>query len=438
MGTGKRFWRIVSFLVAVGCVADAGRAFGQSASIATPQQEDVIFTSDVPAKQSQVGARPHADFSPIGLELGSMSIHAAVENDTQYNDNIFADQTHTADIIDDMKPRLDLAENAFDTAMSLSATADIGRYMIFHSENYEDYSITGTTSRDLNAESSIAVRGGTSRAHIPRTALNSPGRAYPVSYVQDNFVTIVPQYSTSPFIGTATIRGDYYQNQDVAGTDNSYLNYYALNVSNRFGYETGGGWTYFFQPSYEIDSYQHRVDLSGANHDKQVYQGLWGIQYDATADIYLELGLGYFYDAYFAKTQQNVGGLAELGSFVWNIDPLFSLTGSLTQTSQDLQGTLAAGIPQGLAVTNTGSLHLDYEAAYNVIAFVQAGLSQTDITGQGSNVTQESFPFSLGVSWYISEYLRAGAQYTFSATSASVATLNYDTNQIILTLVAQM
>ena len=438
MGKTKRLWRIGSLLAALGCVACADRAFGQSASIATPPQEDYIFQSDVPAKQSQVGARPHADFSPIGLELGNVTVHAAIENDTEYNDNVFVDQTHTADVIDHLKPRLDLAEDFFDTAIGVTASADIGRYMLFHSENYEDYTIIGSGSRDINAESSLAVTGGTKRTHVARGSFNDPGRAFPISYVQDNFVQIIPQYSASPFVGTATIRGDYYQNQDVAGVDNSYQNYYALNISNRFGYETDGGWTYFFQPSYEIDAYQHRVDLNGANHDKQVFQGLWGIQYDATADLYLELGFGYFYDQYFAHGQTDVGGLAELGSFVWNIDPLFTLTGSLTQSSSELQGVLAAGVPTGLAVTNTGTLRLDYEAAFNVIAFISTGLSQTSITGQGANAREESIPFSLGADWYISEYLRAGAQYLFSVTDSTIATRRTDNNRIVVTLVAQM
>ncbi len=438
MGKAKRLWRIGSLLAAIGSVVCAETAYGQSASIATPQQEDKIFTSDVPAKQSAVGARPHADFAPIGLELGNVTIDAAVENDTEYNDNIFLDPSHTADVINHLKPRLDLAEDFFDTAVSISANADIARYMIFHSENYESYSVVGTTHRDIAAESSIGVTGGTRRVTVARGALNDPGRAYGPLQYQDSFFTLLPQYSASPLVGTAQITGHYYQYQNNGPIDNSAQNNYTLHIGNRFGYETDGGWTYFFQPSYEVDVYQLRVDASGVNHDVQIYQGLFGIQYDATADLYLELGLGYFHNQYFSQTQQDVGGLAELGSLIWNIDPLFTLTGSLSQSSQDLQGQLATGVPQGLSVTTTTALRLDYEAAYNVIAFISTGITSSTVSGQGASLEDDTYPISIGADWYISQYLRAGAQYLFTTTNSTNITSRVDNNRILVTLVAQM
>jgi hypothetical protein len=438
VGKAKRLWRIGSLLAAIGSVACAETAYGQSASIATPPQEDKIFTSDVPAKQSAVAARPHADFAPIGLELGNVTIDAAVENDTEYNDNIFLDQSHTADVIDHLKPRLDLAEDFFDTAVSISASADVARYMIFHSENYENYSVVGTTHRDIAAESSIGVTGGTRRISVARGALNDPGRAYGPLQYQDSFFTILPQYSASPLVGTAQITGHYYQYQNDGPIDNSAQNNYSLHIGNRFGYETDGGWTYFFQPSYEVDAYQLRVDSNGVNHDVQIYQGLWGIQYDATADLYIELGAGYFWNQYFSHTQQDVGGVAELGSLIWNIDPLFTLTGSLSQSSSTLQGQLSTGVPQGLAVTTTSTLRLDYEAAYNVIGFISTGMSSVNISGQGSTEIDDTYPFSLGADWYISQYFRAGAQYLFTTTNSTNIARRVDNNRILLTLVAQM
>jgi hypothetical protein len=397
------------------------------------------------AKDESVGDRAHSDFEPIGLQLGNFLLHATLANDGEYNDNIFRDQTKTSDMIARLKPALTLTGELYDTSLALSAKAEIGRYAEFHTENYEDFDFAASAQRDIAEESSVAITLRRALLHEPRGSLSDPGRAFGPTQYYLTTVTLVPTYSASPLVGRAKIEGRYLDYQPNGPLSNHDRTEYQLYASNRLGYQFDPGWTVFVEPSGELHEFPYgatsgtqgnfQPNNNQASGDHVVYQVLGGFTYDATADLYIELGGGYFINTYFQSGQQNLTGAAFTGSTIWNIDPTLTLTSTLGRQVQDVT-PFDTTLNTHSVVTTTSKTRLDYEADDNIVTYVAGGLSNDDY--QGAHLIENTFSFELGGTYYFNEYLRLGFQYIFELRDSTLATRRLDNNRLIFSLIAQL
>ncbi len=397
-----------------------------------------------PAQADSVQGRAHTDFEPIGLELGNFLLHSELDDEPEYNDNIFRDNTKTSDAIDRLKPSLSLeGEIGDDTTVTLGAQADIGRYYHYHTENYEDYKFGATARQDVTDETNVGLALSREHLHVERGAFNDPGRAFGPLQYNVTTATLTPHYSTSPFLGSLKIEGKYYEFLKNGPVDESDQNEWRALVASRQGYQLDSGWTAFVEPSWQLDNYINRVDRSGINHDSQTVQGLLGVSYDATADLSLEFGLGYFEQLFFAANQQDVSGLAFNGAFVWNISEPWTLSGSLTRSSQATPTTAttqAAFVGVTSQVSSNGKLRLDYEAADNIVTYIQGAITDDQFsgTGPGANFTEDTADFELGVNYFFNEYVSLGFRYVFEVRESEVSTRRMDQNRLIFRLTAHM
>lgn len=398
-------------------------------SMATPARAQT-------AQDQSVGGRAHADFEPIGMQLGSFLFHAGLTNEGEYNDNIFRDTTHTSDGIARLKPSLSLIGDVADTNIALTADSEIARYVHYHSENYEDYKFAGAVKQDVTEESNIGLSVSHARLHTPRGGLNDPGRAFGPSLYELSTIGLAPQYSVSPFVGNLKLEGRYYDYLRNGPIDNSDQSEYQLLASNRMGYRFDAGWSLFLEPSYQLHNFVKRVDRNGVNHDSQMVQGLVGFTYDATADLFLELGVGYFQQLFFAADQQNLSGTAFTGSLIWNVNDVLSLTGALARAVQDTVSATGQFASVSSLVTSTGSLRADYEAADNLVTY--AGVSLETDEYSGVTLNEDIFTFTGGATYYFNEYLSAGLRYNFDARTSTDVTRRIDNNRITMELTVRM
>jgi hypothetical protein len=188
-------------------------------------------------------------------------------------------------------------------------------------------------------------------------------------------ITVCPQLSTAPpFFNSIKLETRWYDYLPNGPIDNIERSNLQLRASTRFGYEFDQGWTAFVEPSYEVHAFTRRVDSQGLNHDSQTYQALAGITYDATADLYAELGIGYFYQPFYSIKQKTQGGLALNGSLVWNFADNATLSATLSQSNQDVQ-PFDVTLRTSTLVETTALVRLDYAATDQLFAFASGALT---------------------------------------------------------------
>jgi hypothetical protein len=398
--------------------------------IANPVQAQALPN----AAAESVAGRAHSEFAPIGMELGNFILHGKLTGELEYNDNIFLDNSQSADMIRRLKPSLGLTGDIGETSVAVTASADIARYRTFHTEGHNDYDFTASAAHDITDESNIGLALRRALLTEPRGSINDPGRAFGPTQYNLTTVTLSPQYSQAPYLGTFKLQGgywDYLPNGPINNADRSYHQIYA---ETRAGYEFDTGWTAFFQPSYTLQWYVKRVDTSGVNHDNWMVQPLVGVTYNATSDLFFDVGVGYFWNPYFSATQKNLNGFAFNGKGLWNFAPDMTLTGSLNRS---VQGVLPFnGIITATQLIETiGLLRLDYEAADQLLTYVGTSFINDDYPGA---TIENTLSFQIGVTYLVNEYLSLGLQYSYAKRDSGIVTRNYTNNIVLLQLTGQM
>lgn len=418
------------FAIALGVLASLALAAPASA-----QTCSFSFTRGT-AKDTTVVARGNPDYQPIGLELGNFILHPALTDEVEYNDNIFRDTSYKSDFINRLKPSLGLTGDVADRPVSLTAEAEIGRNKSFVTEGYEDFNFVGSVQQDITDDSNVHVVLRRARIHEARGTINDPGRAFGPTQYDLTSITLCPQISTAgPFFNSVKLEGRLIDYLPTGTIDNSERSNRQLLGSTRFGYEFDQGWTAFVEPSYEIHQFIKRVDSTGLNHDTQIYQVLTGITYDATADLFVELGVGYFYQPFFTPRQVTQGGLALNGTLAWNFAENATLSGTLSQANQNVQ-PFDTTLHTSTLVSTTGVLRLDYAPGDRVLTFASAGMTN-DAYG-GAPLTEDTLSFQVGASYLFNEYLSAGLTYYYDDRTSTLNTRRFTNNRVVLRVTGQL
>lgn len=425
------------WLVGVGAMVSSALVHAASASA---QQ---IYDPTQNATTSSVGRQFGADFQTIGLQLGTFILHTAETSEIEYNDNIFRDTTKKSDFIGRLKPSFQLTGDFYDTALSLSASAEAGRHDEFRTEDYDDYLVVASARRDITDESNIQISGRHGRIHERRESFTEAGRPFgPTSYIL-NSLAISSQFSTDPIFGAASIEGKDYNYLPSGPVDNTARSNKLLILRGRTGYQFDEGWAVFFEPIYTLRAVARKFDAGGENQDAEQLDGKLGFTYDATEDFFVELGAGYFYVNGFATNIADSQGLSFNGSLVWNALPNLTLTGTVSRGVHDqaqTNGQSAPGSPlltrATTEVDTVGAIRADFQASDRALIFGGTSLTNNDFAA--STLAEKIILFDIGAKYYFNDYLLAQFQYIFELRDSTDPTRRMDVNRLILSLTAQL
>lgn len=162
-----------------------------------------VFSSLVRAEEAGKGDtvvnRSRPELRPLGITVGSFLVYPEFGLTGGVNDNIYATND---EVIDDyvtiISPGLSVKSNWNNHALNVKASANIGRYQDFDTEDYEDseISVDGqyNVRKDINLDAGVII----GRYHQPRFSEDDDFGLVPTIYTKDDL-----------FVGYGHKRGKY-------------------------------------------------------------------------------------------------------------------------------------------------------------------------------------------------------------------------------------
>lgn len=401
-------------------------------------------------KQSAVNLRQVPGFQSEGLELGTMlspmlnpdtvqtlnsfRVRAGLKVMEEFDDNIFnTSENGVADKLFHIMPSIGLESDWGRHSFSASFAVDKGYYEENTSQDFYDYVIDSRARIDIQDESSLGLGYAHTRQHVIGNApLTAPGAFDPTNpfgpvvdnssntttvYHQDIFA-LQPVFSTDPLIARINIdaqRWSYLTNNNV---DLGYQNFWEYAITPRIGYQAWEDTSLYIEPQYMQRIYDANQDLNGFNQSAREYQVLFGLTYDFADLTYLDIGIGVvhstFADPAFAPTTGptfNISG-------IWNATELLTFNARLLQsnlatTDFETKQVAANSFSLGADWEMRDNLYFNLTGSYIDAVYESANQTQNGFTSP-ENRHDQTFTYSVGLTYYFLDYLTANATYLFT------------------------
>lgn len=362
-------------------------------------------------------ARPEYDAQ--GLPLGSFLLYPTLAFDLSGDDNIHrTTQSTLGDLFWTISPRLDLRSQWQQDILQLYAQLDDYQYDSHDTESRtnwvaggrsETFVAAGTTV-DLSASylgthesraspdtPSLALSPTAyTRAHVDATILNQPG---PLGLSAG---VILDRYDYDP---TTLINGSIYDNADRDSD--------ILELFSKASYEFGAGKSAFVRASYNLRSFDLRVDHNGYDHNSAGYRLDTGLQMMFTPLIKGTIFAGYLRQNFNAPLR-DVSGLDFGAQVDWYVTELVTVHLSAARTLADT--TIAGASSED---ERSGEVSLDYELLRNLI--LQGNAGYEDDIFSGATRRDHILTAGLTAKYLIDRHMNLYAGYTHATRDSNAA-----------------
>jgi hypothetical protein len=127
--------------------------------------------------------RPRTALDPLGIPVGGFLAYGQLAYTGAYDSNVFATPIDTrADYISIISPKAAILSNWTRHALNLSAGADIGRYMEYSKQNFNDWRVTADGRLDVTSDIQVFGGGDFAHLHTLRTSPDDSGGLEPTQY----------------------------------------------------------------------------------------------------------------------------------------------------------------------------------------------------------------------------------------------------------------
>lgn len=431
----------------------SGAAYAQtigSALTTAGADDDSNFRRD---RNVSVLQRPHPGYEALGIREGAFMVWPKLATTVEYNDNIYAVGSgpqpagapgKVSDTVWHIAPELDVTSTWSRHALSAYARSVINRFMDYTSENTEDYSIGAQGRLDILRTEQVSGGVDWSQLTEPRTSSSSPLNAkHPVQYdVSSLFLSGSRDFNRLRFSGRLDLRKFNYQNGTLLdatpGEDTVVFEKdrdrtltvataradYAVSPDTALFVEVAGN-----NRDYRLESSPYP---GFTDRDSKGVQALVGANFDISALMRGEIGVGYMKQNYQNRAFNDVSGLGARAQVEWFPTQLVTATFTGSRTLED-SGIIGSS---GYLSTNVGA-RADYELLRNVIVSAQAGYGDDDY--KGIDRTDKRTTFGLSGTYLLNRNVGVTVGYNyFKQTSHGAAGgEDFKVNKIGATLTLQ-
>ncbi|MGE0151809.1 MAG: outer membrane beta-barrel protein [Reyranellaceae bacterium] len=371
-----------------------------------------------------------------GLEVGGLRMSPGLEVGAEYDDNIYRTKSNKKDdLVLRARPSVTIStDDWFPVNASISAFGEIGRYVQYSGENYEEFGTAASMSWDLHEEWAFDVNGSVLR-DLQRRGLDVDNTSDRPTIVWEYEAGAGIRYQGDPFAFRFSPTYRRYDFLDSGGQNNDDRDRQEYLLDFRFAYKVGANTTLFVDPSYIWVRYDDPVDDFGFNQDSQGYEVRVGVGYDVSTLIYIEAGVGYFHRNYRDSRLGSENGLSALGRFYWNPTETLSFEGEVTRGISESDATQTGGSSGG-AVATGAKLRAGWAVADNIVLDTGIGYYRYNYNDQDR--TDNFYLFDVGARWYLNEYLYTTVRYAHEWRNSNVNSLDYHDNRFILTIGGQL
>ncbi len=280
----------------------------------------------VPAVQAQdavhVLERPKPEYDPVGGRVGSFFIYPDAQLETRYDTNIFATESDTEDdFIGIFSPSVSIESDWSRHALNATAGADVGRFVEFDSENYEDFFVGADGRLDVLRSTTVFGNVNFARLHEDRGSPDDVNGETPtVYYSYDAGVNAAYQVSRIALFGDANYQYLDYDDVDTstgATINNDDRDRGVATAGTRVGYEIIPNYLAFVSGQYNNRDYTDDVDDSGLNRDSQGYDLSVGTQFRLSGITRGEVSVGWQQQFYEDAALDDISGFSFQLGVTW-------------------------------------------------------------------------------------------------------------------------
>lgn len=400
-----------------------------AAAVATPA--DAQQGSFVRDHNKSVHERAVDEHMPLGIHTGSFLMLPRLDLGVEFNDNIYAATSNeTDDTIFTVAPSVE-----FDSQWSVHRLNLYGGVV---SRNFMDASDDNVTDWRLGADGQLDIRRDTyatghlftGRTHEPRNTASGPANLRePIEYKYTNFgaalVHDVNRLRGS--LGFDFNKFDYKDGQIIAGPvfDQDFRDHDALDVTGRLDYAISPDTALFGSVTHRTRDYK----ISTPDRDSEGWRYLVGANFDLSANLRGEVGVGYQNTSYDNPAFRDVDGFTANGRVEWFPTQLTTLTFT------GVRDTIESDVNGASSIDRTGaSARIDHELRRDIVLNGEFEYNQDDY--QAVDRQDDISRGELGVDWYVNRLVTAGAAYQHTTQNSSGLNRNrdFDVNQVMFTI----
>jgi len=417
-------------------------------------------TMMVPAVAAQEGSdtqitsvyeRSRPDFDAAGIRTGSFLFYPTIDLDGKYDSNIFAsDEANTPDVSDFVaivKPSFALTSDWNRNFFSITAGADIGRYIDEGSEDFEDYNVGASGRVDMSHGSSISMDLSYADKHEDRGSPDSVGTqesptkyselAASVGYQRDEGMFslaldgdyIKKDYDDAPLIGGGVLENDDRDREEYTG-------------SARVGYHLNEDYEAFVKFTTVAVEYDTR---DGVLRDSDGWDVVGGAAFNVGGATEGEVYVGYVKRDFDSASLEDISDFKFGASLLWNATGLTSVQVAVDRTV--VETTTPAENAAGATVFASGilstlySVRVEHELQRNLLLEASVSYNEMDFVNTLRN--DDLTNAGVGVKYLMNRNLSLGLNYDFGKRSSNTDTFtpvqnsDYDRHAVIASITAQ-
>jgi hypothetical protein len=420
-------------------IVGMGAAFAESTVGAPFPDEDVRAraAAEAAAQRETVTSRPRPEYDPLGIRYEGFYFYPKWTQTEVFDDNIFAVPSGTtADLISIFSPAFQVRSDFNQHAVSVGGRADLGRYMINPSENYDDWAFFADGRIDVTRDAGLVGAATFARRHEERGSPDDVDGKHPTEfyafapsiggYYQLNRISIRTEASLTryDYEDVSTSDGDIIDQDDRDRTE--------YNGGARFGYEIVPNYEAFLRGTFNNRVYNDKTDTSGFRRSNHGFAIDVGAAIDLTGVIFGNVFAGYHKQYYQDSRFQPVNGVDFGADVTWNVTRLTTVKALIERRTEETTLNNASGYNS----MNFGA-SVDHELLRNVILSASGSYQMNNYDGEVSR-DDKLIRAGAGGKYLINRYAAIGLAYNFLNRNSNEQGEDFTINQVLLTLDLQM
>ena len=399
-----------------------------AAAAASPATAQIAFDRD---HNKSVHERAVEEHMPLGIHTGGFLMLPRLDLGVEFNDNIYAaSSAETDDTIFTVAPSVEFDSQWSVHRLNLYGGLASHTFMDASDDNVVDWRVGADGQLDIRRDAYITGHAFAGRATEPRNTASGPANLkepieYKYSTLGAALVHNVNRIRAS--LGFDLDNFDYKDGQIIGGPafDQDFRDHDALDVTARVDYAISPDTALFGSVTRRTRDY----DVNAPDRDSEGWRYLVGANFDLSAKVRGEIGVGYLSTSYDSPAFKDVDGFAANGRVEW------FPTQITTVTFTGLRDTLESDVGGASSIERTGgSARIDHELRRDFVLNGEIAYNQDDYQAVDRN--DDISRGQIGVDWYVNRLVTAGAAYQRTSQDSSGLNRNrdFDVNQIMFTI----
>lgn len=385
-----------------------------------------------------VRERPKPEYSPAGIDVGSIQVLPSITITPEYDSNIYASSVDAqADFITTIAPSIVAATNWSRNELDAHASLVSRLYADHGDEGTTDFSIGGGGRFDLRKGYDLTASFGYAHLTEPRTSETTVLSARtPIEYdtvtAGAGALQTLNRFQFNENLGYVRYSFDNSETFDGQPLLLDYRNDQQVTLTGRAAYAFDPNISFFVLGSYDDRPYNHVDPAVSLDRSSSGFEVTVGTNFQLTHLMRGELRVGYLQQNYSSTEFHTVEGPAAHGQIEYYLTPVLTLTADVDRNILDTADPISVS-----ALQTRGSLQADYEFRRNIILSARAAYEDDDYSGISRDDGRSTL--SLSASYLLNRGLSLSATYSYLDVNSSgtESRLSYDVNVVSLSLVLQ-